>query len=50
MVSSKEQLKDSFAKQEIKKMGQYTHVGLLDDSRLIPFSSLMSAVIWEIKH
>ena len=37
MVKSEEELKDLFVKQENKKLGQYAHVGLLNDTRLIPF-------------
>ena len=37
MVKSEDHLKDAFVKQENKKLGQYAHVGLMDDTRLIPF-------------
>ena len=37
MVKSEDHLKEAFVKQENKKIGQYAHVGLLEDTRLIPF-------------
>ena len=37
IIKSEDYLKDTFEKQENKKIGQYAHIGLLEDTRLIPF-------------